>query len=168
MKNKKLTYFLGFAVLVVWGLILYRVFDASGGDDNDSSPVKSAPIQKEAYNDYEILTDTSHLLLNYRDPFSQGREKDTAQIPLKKLLVKNRILLPPKPAFNWGFIQYSGYIRNPGSKKLIALVSINGKDEMFSEGETKDHVKLIKNLRDSIRIRFNGKTKFITIKPPVL
>jgi hypothetical protein len=54
------------------------------------------------------------------------------------------------------------------SKKLITLVSINGKDEMFSESETKDHVKLIKNLRDSIRISFNGKTKFITIKPPAL
>jgi hypothetical protein len=168
MKNKKLTYFLGFAVLMVWGLIIYRVFAAAGGDDSEKGPAVTAVLQKEPYNDYTMVKDTTRLLLNYRDPFGLVKQKDTAELPLKRILQKRGLSSTLKPAFNWGFIRYSGYIRNPGSKKLIALVSINGKDEMFSEGETKDHVKLIKNLRDSIRISFNGKTKFITIKPPAL
>lgn len=167
MKNKKMTYFLGFIVLVVWGLIIYRVFAAGGSDDNQIAPTATLH-PKEAYNDYAIPKDTAHLLLNYRDPFGIIKTKDTVEIPLKNLIHKGVMNLPAKPAFNWGFIQYSGYIRNPDSKKMIALVSINGKNEMFSEGEVKDNVKLIKNFRDSIKISFNGTTKFIVIKPASL
>jgi len=34
----------------------------------------------------------------------------------------------------------------------------------LSEGETKSQVKLLKNLRDSIKVIYEGKTKFISIK----
>jgi hypothetical protein len=163
MKNKKLTYFLGFVVLMVWGIIIYRIIDASSGSD-DPVPVVSNTPQKEAYNDFAIAKDTTHLLLNYRDPFGLVKQKDTLSLAAKKSTHKSMISMDKKPAFNWGFIQYSGYIRNPGSKKLITLISINGKNEMLSEGESRDNVKLIKNLRDSIKISFNGKTKFIPIK----
>jgi len=53
---------------------------------------------------------------------------------------------------------------NPATKKLIALVSVNGQNITLSEGQTKNEVKLIKNLRDSIKVSFEGKTKFIGIK----
>ena len=168
MKNKKLTYFLGFLVLMVWGIIIYRIFAAaSGGDDDAVSAVTNVP-QKEAYNDFAIAKDTTHLLLNYRDPFGLVKQKDTAIRPIKKSLNKSVASMPKQPAFNWGFIQYLGYIRNPVSKKLITLVTINGKSEMLSEGESRGQVKLIKNLRDSIKISFNGKTKFIAIKSAAL
>jgi hypothetical protein len=77
-------------------------------------------------------------------------------------------VVPAKPAMNWSFISYAGYIRNPSSKKLIALVSINGQNITLAEGETKNQVKLMKNLRDSIKISYEGKTKFITIKTSAL
>ncbi len=161
MKNKKLVYVLGLAVVVVWGMILYRVFNAAGGDDDDKATVISAPIKKEAYNDDAITKDTIRLLLNYRDPFGLIKPKDTTELSIKKILPKNMPVLLAKPAFNWGFIRYAGYIRNPATKKLVAMVSINGKNEMFVEGDTKDQVKLIKNLRDSIKISYSGKIKFI-------
>jgi len=65
---------------------------------------------------------------------------------------------------SWGFIHYSGYIRNPGSKELIALVQINGKSANMRVGDVFDNVKLIKNMQDSVKVLFNGKTKFITIQ----
>ncbi|MFI5139272.1 MAG: hypothetical protein ACHQIM_15720 [Sphingobacteriales bacterium] len=163
MKNKKLTYFLGFVVVMVWGVIIYRIIDASSGGDDPVSVVSNAP-QKEAYNDFAVAKDTTHLLLNYRDPFGLIKQKDTLNLAVKKSYHKSVVSMPQKQAINWGFIQYSGYIRNPGSKKLITLLSINGKNEMLSEGESRGSVKLIKNLRDSIKISFNGKTKFIAIK----
>jgi hypothetical protein len=164
MKNKKLTYFLVFIVLLVWGMIIYRVFAASGNDD--PLPVTTIKTAKEPYNDFAIPKDTTHLLLNYRDPFGIIKFRDTIALNVKH--PKALVLEKPKPAMNWSFIQYAGYIRNSSSKKLIALVTINGKSEMFSEGETKDQVKLIKNLRDSIKIGFNGKIKFILIKSATL
>jgi hypothetical protein len=168
VKNKKLTYFLGLVVLVVWAMIIYRIFDAASGGDDDNIQTTAAKTTKEAYNDFAIPKDTTRLLLNYRDPFGLIKQKDTTSLNVKRRYNKSKFSIPQKPAFNWGFIQYSGYIRNPVSKKLITLVSINGRNAMLSEGESKDQVKLIKNLRDSIKISFNGKTKFIAIKSAAL
>jgi hypothetical protein len=165
MKNKKFTYFLGFAVLLIWGLILYRVF-YSVSDDKDEPVIAAKPV-REPYNDYTVPKDTTHLLLNYRDPFGLQKQKDTVRLSLNK--IHSAAILPAvKPGINWSFIKYSGYIRNPGSKKLIAMVIINGKDAMLSEGETAGNVKLIKNMRDSIKVAFEGKTRFIGIHPVTL
>jgi hypothetical protein len=161
MKNKKLTYVLGLAVLVVWGLIIYRVVEAAGGDD-DAIPATSTIIKKEVYNDYSIPKDTTRLLLNYRDPFGLIKQKDTVK---QKSSSSKRSFnsLAIKPAFNWGFIKYSGYMRNPGSKKLVALLVINGKNVNMAEGETVDNVKLIRNMGDSVKVSYSGKTKFIDL-----
>jgi len=159
MKNKKLTYVLGLAVLVVWGLIIYRVF-AAVGSNYDDVQVVAAPIKKEVYNDYAIPKDTTHLLLNYRDPFGLVKQKDTTRALLTHLHKFTSIV--PKPVFSWGFIKYSGYMRNPGSKKLLAILTINGRAVSMAEGETVDRVKLIRNMGDSIKVSCDGHTKFIT------
>ncbi|MEO7215185.1 hypothetical protein [Mucilaginibacter sp.] len=160
MKNKKLTYVLIVAVAAVWGLILYRVFDAASGDDEMVAPTQQV-TKKEAYNDYQIKPDTSHLLLNYRDPFGLVKFRDTvnAKITPSKL---SRAITLPKPEINWGFVKYAGFIANPGSKKMIAILTINGKSVMLAEGESADEVKLLKNLRDSVKILYRNKSKFIT------
>ncbi len=164
MKNKKLTYLLGFIVVAVWGMIIYRIIYAVKNTDDSDVPAIAAKAIKEPYNDFAIPKDTTRLLLNYRDPFGLLKFKDTVTLPVN--LVHHKIIsLPVKPGINWGFIKYLGYIRNPGSRKEIALVSINGKNEMFLQGEIKDKVRLIKNLRDSIKVSFNGQTKFISMKP---
>lgn len=167
MKNKKLTYLLGVIVLAIWGMIVYRVFVAVKGNDDDHVPTGQVTASREPYNDYSIPRDTTHLLLNYRDPFGLVKFKDTAELVVKASRI-SRVVPIPKPAINWTFIQYAGYIRNPGSKKLIALVNINGKNEMLKEGETKEQVKLIKNMRDSIKISYNGQIKCIPIKSVAL
>jgi hypothetical protein len=161
MKNKKLTYFLGLAVLAVWGMIIYRVFNAMSGDDDDNVAQVFKPV-KEAYNDFAIPKDTAHLMLNYRDPFGLVKQRDTDDYVAKRhLALKAAGAIKP---MDWGFIRYSGYMLNPGTKKLIALVSINGQNTTLAEGQTKYEVKLVRNLRDSIKVSFEGKTKFIPIK----
>jgi len=164
MKNKKFTYLLGAAVLIVWGLILYRVFGAMGDNEPDE-PAIPGPVKKEAYNDYAIPRDTTHLLLNYRDPFGMAAAKDTISHKHIASGPAQAGLPPAVPAMNWDFIRYVGYVRNPDSKKLVAMVHLNGTELMMSEGESKGSLKLIKNLRDSIRINYQGKIKFIPLKP---
>ncbi|MDR3694117.1 hypothetical protein [Mucilaginibacter sp.] len=165
MKNKKLTYLLGLVVVVVWGMIIYRVFNGLNSNDNTATvaPLKTA---KEAYNDFSIPKDTTHLLLNYRDPFGIAREKDTDKVVIRKVS-ERKIPIQVKP-MDWGFIRYSGYMLNPATKKMIALVSVNGQNITLAEGQTKNDVKLIRNLRDSIKISYAGKTKFIAIKSSAL
>lgn len=166
MKNKKLTYFLIAVVAGLWGLIIFRVVGALNTDDDNSLPAPASQA-REIYNDFSLPKDTTKLSLNYRDPFGLVKEKDTTSSKPAKSFPPKNALIPTvlKPAINWSFITYSGYIRNPSTKKLIALVSINGQSTTLSEGESKNQVKLIKNLRDSIKISYAGKIKFIAIKP---
>ena len=170
MKNKKFTYLLGLLVAIVWGIIIYRIFDAANGSGGDTTPVAFNNLKKEPYNDFAVARDTIHLLLNYRDPFGLIKQKDTTAPATKKIYHTTgpAIARVQAPSVNWAFIQYSGYIRNPVSKKLITLVSINGKNETLAEGQVKDQVKLLKNLHDSIKISYNGKIKFIAIRPATL
>jgi hypothetical protein len=165
MKNKKLMYILIPLTLFVWGIIIYKIFDATKGenDDNRSQPVIRAT--KEAYNYFELPKDTAKLLLNYNDPFASSLSPDTTKKSnTGATIIKFKSKPDIKSAFNWNFIKYSGYVQNPGSKSLIGIVKINGKIIMLSEGETSSGVKLIKNLKDSIKISFDDKATFIKLQ----
>ncbi len=160
MKNKRMTYVLVVAVLIVWGIIAYRIL--SGLDHNDEYIADhNKTFVKEKYDDYAMSKDTSHLLLNYRDPFGLSAPPDT--IPKTKEKIFIALSKSPKANFNWNFIKYCGFVRNPGTKKLIAILTINGKNTMLAEGETAENVKLLKNFKDSVMIVFNKQTKFITM-----
>ncbi|QEM09155.1 hypothetical protein [Mucilaginibacter rubeus] len=164
MKNKKFTYLLGGAVMIVWGLIIYRVFGALG-DNGPDAAIMSGPVKKEAYNDYSIPEDTTRLLLNYRDPFGIVQRKDTAS---RKPAPPGMAQIAPHQrlaAMNWDFIRYVGYIRNADSRKLVAIVHLNGTELMMSEGEMNSGLKLIRNYQDSIKIAYQGETKYIPLKP---
>ena len=153
-------------VVGVWGMILYRIFAAVGNND-DTSAVPTITPKKEAYNDFTMPKDTTKLLLNYRDPFGLTKQIDTSKKSIK-ISKHSSIGLTIKPGINWSFITYSGYIRNPSSKRLVTLVNINGQNLTLTEGETKNQVKLLKNLKDSIKVSYQGKTKFIAIKSATL
>jgi len=159
MKNKKLTYILGLAVVIIWGMIIYRIIQSLKSDDVETIPTTA--VKKEPYNDYTVPKETTRLALNYRDPFGLVKFRDTTKTIIHNLPNNQHLVI--KPAVNWDFIKYSGYIRNPASKELIALLQINGKSVNMVEGETTDSVKLLKNMQDSVKIRFRGKIKYIPI-----
>jgi hypothetical protein len=161
MKQKKSTYFLGAAVLVIWGMIIYRTVDAAS--DKTPPTIDQIPAAKTPFNDYSLKEDTTRLLLNYSDPFrlSKDQAKDTAFHKIKPEKLTNSVK-SSTPEMNWNFVKYAGYVANPGQKRTLALVFINGKSVLLAEGETADDIKLIKNMRDSIKIKFRKKTKIIT------
>lgn len=159
MKNKKAVYVLGSLVLVVWGLILQKIFNSMG--DDDTLPVGILKHhQKVPFNDYSYV-DTARLLLDYRDPFGIVKF-DTVKEERTGPVFTARILQDP-PTINWDVIKYSGYIRKSGSKALIAIMNINGKALMMAEGETAEQFKLLKNMQDSIKMSYKGKTRVIKL-----
>lgn len=166
MKNKKLTYLLIFFVLIVWGIIIYRIIGAMNQDD-DLPVIEQAQI-KESYNDFTVKKDTGSLKFNYRDPFSATAKESTDTL-VKHTVNINKMVTPViKPTVNWSIIKYSGYIRNPGSRKLIAIMSINGKSAMLSEGESAGEIILLKNVKDSVKVKYKGQVKFIGLNNAAL
>jgi hypothetical protein len=166
MKSKKVNYLLGLLVLIIWGAIIYRVV-AAVSDDHEPLPAPETRI-REAYDDHALSKDTAHLRAGYRDPFGLAKLRDSAAIPVKKLIAPSLVRPVVQPGINWSMISYRGYIRNPGSRKLIAILTVNGKSVMLAEGESSGPVKLLRNLRDSIQINYQGHHKFITISPATL
>lgn len=160
VKNKKLTYLLICAVAVVWGVVLYRVFFKGGEDDYK---LKEQPIvdKHELYDQYVLHRDTFKLALNYRDPFLGLPEAPPKVTDVGSTNNTNFIPPPVKPAIDWSAIKYSGYIINPVTKKIITILVVRGKEQMVSDGELFEGVKLLKNKRDSILVFWQGKQKHI-------
>lgn len=164
MKNKKVTYLLGLLVLIVWGIIIYRIFNTiAGGDEDDFIPVQSLK-EKQDLKDFSVAADTTRLLLNYQDPFRLAKQPDTAVKRIQQIAVTKSVRAIPKPAFSWSFIKYLGYTRSVDSKKLLAVMTINGQSAILQEGETAGEVTLVKNYQDSVKVIFKGRTGYIRMQ----
>lgn len=161
VKGKKFTYLLIGAVGVVWGVIVYKVFFNSSGDEYQLK-TNSAPIKHEAYDQYVLAKDTFKLALNYRDPFLGTME--AAPLIVKKEFQAIQVNVPPRPIkamIDWNSIKYSGYIINPLTKTPVSIVTVRGVEKMMTVGEIFQEVKLIKNKKDSILVSWQGKEKYI-------
>lgn len=161
VKGKKFTYLLIGAVGIVWGVIVYKVFFNSSGD-NYELKMGSGPIQHEVYDQYVVSKDTFTLALNYRDPFLGTME--AAALPVKKglpIISADFSPRPVKPIIDWNSIKYSGYILNPLTKSPASIVTVRGIEKMMTVGETFEGVKLIRNKKDSILVSWQGKEKYI-------
>jgi len=162
VKNKKLTYLLICAVAAVWGIIIYKVLFNETEADYEPK-FKAVKEEAEPFDQYLAKDDTFKLVLNYRDPFLGGasivtENKNTGTaVPVPA----NFNQPPPPPPIDWSLIKYSGYIVNPTTKKLVAILAVNGREQMISEGQSFEGVKLLQNRKDSILVSWQGKKKYI-------
>jgi hypothetical protein len=166
MKNKWVTILLISAVLLIWGVVFFRVLKVVDGDGEETHYVKDTKV-KTAFNDFTLPGNSQISVLTRRDPFGIIIPKDTV---LKKKYKADSIKQQKAPVIipNWDFVKYLGFIRNPETKKLIAIMRINGNESMLTEGETRDGVSLVKNFRDSLKIKYKGEIKFIRVRPASL
>ncbi|NII83304.1 MULTISPECIES: hypothetical protein [unclassified Pedobacter] len=161
MKSKKTTYILICCVAGVWGIIFYRVFAGLAAEDN--IPVNSKTIKEPYFNMTDHANDQVTLEMGYTDPFALA---NSAPEPIVKSAVPvlPSMPVPIKPQVNWTGIIYSGQIYNRTEKKHVAIISVNGKEVMLSEGERANGLKFIKRVGDSIKVEYQNATKFLSIK----
>ena len=164
MKNKKLLLILIPCTLLLWGMILYKIFSVvSPGDEMGASPnlLPSANINEA------LLTDTFSINPNYRDPFlgktaktisTNSEENPSPKKETNHTTVSTPVITNPFPS-----IVYGGLIKNKQSNKQLILVQINGQGTMMKLGDVVNGVELTKVFRDSIEVKFN-KEKRIFIK----
>lgn len=158
MKNKKLIYVLLPAVLVIWGIIFYRIFNAAGGDDNISS-FNDPGIREAQVSSY---TDTFSIVADYRDPFMGKLAVENR--PKTVVTVQPRIT-EPKPQspvkIAWPSIGYSGMIKNQKSALQLALLQVDGKSHTLKAGQSVEGVQLVKIFRDSVEVIFQNEKRTI-------
>ncbi|MBO9702113.1 MAG: hypothetical protein J7604_18030 [Sporocytophaga sp.] len=164
MKGKKMTYILLGGVVLVWGLIFMRIYK-SLFSDSGVAEVSRSVVRKER--NYEVK-DTFELIAKYRDPFLGNIQASVRPVVFTGSVntFRNKPKTTPKPKepevmIDWSVISYIGLIKNPGSNKNVSLMLIRGNEYLMEEGNVRDDVKLIKNLKDSVKVLYSGKEKFI-------
>lgn len=151
-KNTK-TYLLLAAVLLIWGIIGYRVFsgnsDATEAEANfEKSALRSLPTQEK---------DTFSILADYRDPF-------LGTFP-KKTVKKTKRSTKPKKALEPEIkVQFTGLVTDKDSKQKIFFVSINGQQHLMGVKDEIQNVRLLSGTSTSISIWANGKTRTIDLQ----
>jgi len=160
MKKKQINLLLGVIVLITWGGGAYRIFNSLNASDDfeDSVPVN---MKKERANDYAPVADTSQLRLNYGDPFEEEKrtvKMDTATV--KKPALRHAAARSAAVA-DLSFIKFAGFINNPASKHTLVILVVNGRTATLNEGESAFGIKVLKNLRDSVKIVYQNHVRYI-------
>jgi hypothetical protein len=164
MKNKKLKYVLIPVVIVVWGLVFYKVFNYA--NDDIVLPSISNQLSKSAT--VESQKDTFSLSLQYQDPFlkknriirkesTEAQELNTnqANTPLT-IRHSRRRRTKPTPKQKLSEISYGGEIINANTKNVTAVIKINGKNKLLSKGDIVGDVEILKVYTDSIILKDQG------------
>lgn len=163
MKNKKFTSILICCVVALWGIIFYRVYLAM--DEKDKISIVSPPKKLAFFTAVNHINDSVHLNLNYRDPFSVANNMPPVE---KEHLLPTKIAVQnmpaPKPLINWQAISYAGYISNANSKQKLVIVLKDGKEFMLGEGQSLNGIKLLKYAGDSIKVQYQGQSKYIKLR----
>ncbi|MGQ0827045.1 MAG: hypothetical protein ACT4ON_01495 [Bacteroidota bacterium] len=155
MKNKKLLYVLIPGTLIVWGIIIYKVFRSM---NTGESPMVHA-IELDQKKDDQGMNDTFSINPHYRDPFLGKMNKRTIDNPQT---VKATVPKVTKAVAPWPNIVFGGIIKNQKSNKQLALVQINGQGYTMKTGEIINDVQLNKIYKDSIEVKFQKEKKFVS------
>jgi len=155
MKNKKNIYILLTAVLLVWGILGYRIFLTVNPNNNkQQTAVASKSFKPQQLQELETFT----INTDYRDPFlgSFSQKKSTKPKKPTKVIVKTSKI--PFPA-----IIYKGLVSAKGKQQQIFLINIDGQQYFFMKNNTHKEVKLIQGSSKQVVLRFQGKQQSFAI-----
>ena len=160
MKNKKLIYILLPLVIIVWGLIVYRIFfEGKTKPENISSVAK--PLIKESSKKEKS---TYKLIANYRDPFLSNIKQNVVSLEDKKeeKNVTSSNLRRRRTTVSrtrWPEILYGGFIESDKDKKITILLSIKNRDYLAQQGDTVEHIFIKTFYADSLVVAYNDEEK---------
>lgn len=163
MKDKKTTYLLICCVAVVWGVIFYRVFAGMAAEE----PVEAVQrtFKEPYFNIKDHAGDTVQLDLSYADPFSNA-DSEPILLPAEegKTVVSRMPVGPSRAKIDWSGINCVGQLYNSSQRKHIAIINIKGREVMLGEGERGEGLRFIKRVGDSIRVEYQGASRYLSIK----
>ena len=153
MQQKRKTYLLLALVVVVWGILGFRIVKTLS-PDSETNPVI---VSTTDFSIPEIKNDSFAIRANYRDPFLGTSAKSDKPAKTKKKLKK----IPQLPKIP---VVYSGSMAENGKKGRMFLVTINGKQHLMKVNQTVEKVRLLKGNKQTITVRYPGHTETIALQ----
>lgn len=166
MKSKNTVYVLILSVAIVWGVIFYKIFSGMPEEEVVGSSA-GMTNRLEYFNLVDHRNDDFDRSESLWDPFSGlSANKPEEQVVVQAAYsgIATNVRIPEVPPLNWSGIIYRGYVVNPVNKQKVALITVNGKEAMLSEGESFSGLKLLKCGMDSIKVSYQKSVKYLSIK----
>lgn len=154
LKGKKTTYFLLPVVLLIWGMVIIRIF-FHGSEDIQREPQALADVIEREKNN---APDTFSLSLDYPDPFLKRNVVVYRKVAVKKKPAPKK---EKKRKIKWPSVAYGGMIKNQASDLSLAMVKVAGKDKLLQEGDAIGLLQIDKIYADSIRVSYESNEKII-------
>ena len=162
MKRSSLKYILIVFVIIVWGIVFYKVIKVIRG----SEITANHNIVFTKSDSTHRTVDTFSIIANYPDPFL--RRSIAQATSEKKGINKEKKVKSPvdaqkkMPSFkNWPNIIYAGLVSNPGGNKSTVLITINGAGNIMKKGDVTNEIEVIAITRDSVKLRFQSEYRYI-------
>ena len=155
MKKKQRTYLLLGLVLIIWGILGFKVIATLGLEE----PPKEVVVLDKPYNLMLPIKkrDTFAIAANYRDPFLGTLPKSKKS----KKVVKKKVSKPKPPKKN---IVYSGSVAQNGTENRMFFVTINGQQHIMHKDQKINEVTLVWGSPESIKVKYPGHTETILLK----
>lgn len=166
MMNKKILQIILFvAVIIIWGLVLYKYFQGEPESEVAwNTPTIHSRINRSGENE------NAPLKLSYSDPFlkeGSGSKNNTTQTqnrisPPATNKKKTEIRTDPGQGnqIKWLDLTYKGSIQNKNNAEQIAIVSLNNTEKIVQEGDLILDYRVIKITNESILMEHpEGQTK---------
>ena len=151
MSNNTKTYIILGIVLLIWGIIGFRILGAISPE-----PELVAPQKRMAFQEIELTPkDTFSIKADYRDPFlgtlTSKKEKKKTQKVVQDQTFDREVL-------------YTGSMVNHSSGKRIYFISINGQQYLLEKGKQAMEVLLISGSEQYVTIKYKGMVKRIGLQ----
>lgn len=151
MGDKIKKYILFGLVLLIWGIIAYRIINITKPSSNQ---------HRESYDSRNRFEkgkiDTFKLLLNYPDPFvyfKTSERQDNKKMPIEKAIKEaGQSKTFVKGDVKWPDVLYGGIIKNNISGKQILLLTINKKEYLMKVNDTLEGLLIKEVYPDSIKL----------------
>ncbi len=148
MKNKKNIYILLTAVLLVWGILGYRIFSTV----NPSSKKQQTAVVTNSFKPQQLQESEAFTInTDYRDPFL-GTFSKKKVVKIKKIIRAT----PKTPKIPFPAIIYKGLVSVKGKQQQVFLINIDGQQYFFKKNSTYKEVKLLRGSNKQVVLKFKG------------
>lgn len=148
LKSKKSLYILFPVVILIWGIVIYRIVDAFS--DKTESAIIFSNSGKTKIN--KIERDTFSLKSIEKDPF-------LGIIYTKPKPVLRKTTVNALPPIEWPPINYLGLVSGTGKKQKIHIFQISGQQYLMEIGEKVGEIKFVSASASSVILSHKGQRK---------
>jgi len=152
LKNKKVLYILFPAVILIWGIVIYKIVDTFS--DEPESVKTSLKFVKTQF--AEVQRDTFSLMPITKDPFLGIRYTKTQNITKQKIF-RN------KSEIEWPEVAYLGLVSGTEKREKIYIIQINEEQYLLETGDIVGDIKLISGNSRSVKLSYKGQKEYFLI-----